>query len=250
MRRKHLHVLVIATALLATAMIGAALIVPSSAQDTDAATADRTISVDAVGQAESDPDQAVVRVAVTAVGDDPATVRDTLIADSETLRENLEAAGIAEEDYETKAYRIHERRRPPREEREDSPTYRGVHAFEVTLDDPEAVGAVIDAAADANAEVANVEFTLSEDRRKELRSTAIDDAMTDARMQADTIAENGDLRVTGVASVDATQRNFRPVRHDAVAVEASADGASTVVESGTVSVTYQVRVTYNATAGR
>jgi len=70
--------------------------------------------------------------------------------------------------------------------------------------------------------------------------------MGDARSQADTIAANGDLAVTSVASVDATQRNFRPVRHELEAADAA--GSTTAVETGDVSVEYAVTVEYNANA--
>ena len=104
----------------------------------------------------------------------------------------------------------------------------------------------IDAAVNASAEVRVVRFTLSEERRTELREQAIENAMTDARSQADTVAENGDLQVTGVNSVDASQQRYRPVEYDAAAPRA-AEAGGTSVETGDVSVSYQVRVTYDAT---
>jgi uncharacterized protein YggE len=121
-----------------------------------------------------------------------------------------------------------------------------VHEFVVTLEDPQRAGEVIDAAANASAEIEVVRFTLSEDRRTELRERAIEDAMDDARSQAEAIAENGNLEVTNVASVDASQQRYRPVEYEAAAPQA-ADASGTEVETGDVSVSYQVRVTYNAT---
>jgi len=221
-------------------LAGAALVAPSQAQNPDA-DADRRIAVDATGTADAAPDRAVVHVAVTATGDDPAAVRDEVAANASRLREELDAAGIDADQYETDGYRIDSRH-------EDAgPAYRGVHGFVVTLEDPRVAGDVIDAAADASAEVRTVRFTLSEERRTELRSTAIEHAMADARSQADTIATNADLTVTSVHGVDASQREYRPVEYQSAAPRTADEGGSTTVETGDVSVRYQVRVTYNAT---
>lgn len=245
MQRDRLAVLVIVISVLAMTLVGVAVVSPIGAQSPDDA-ADRTISVDAVGGADAPPDRAVVRVAAVSEGDDPASVRDDLESKADALRSNLDDAGVNDDAYETTDYRIDSYRVRPQEER-DVPQYRGVHAFEVTLDDPDRVGAVIDAAADADAEVQNVEFTLSEATRTELREEAIANAMSDARTQADAIARNGELHVTSVATVDATQRNFTPVRYEAAASDGAA-GQSTSVDLGDVSVEYGVEVTYNATA--
>lgn len=242
MQREKLSALVVLTALLAVGLVGAALMVPSGAE-ADAESADRSVTVDAVGDASAPPDRAVVRVAATAEGDDPREVRDALAERADALRSNLAEAGVPEDAYETTEYRVREPRR--HHEERDAPAYEGVHAFEVTLEDPERAGAVLDAAAEADAEVGDVRFTLSESRRDDLRETAIENAMADARTQADAIADSGGLRVTSVVTVDATERRYRPVRYEAAAP--TSDDADTVVDTGEVSVTYRVEVTYNAT---
>ena len=227
---------VAAVLVLATAGAVATGLGTAGAQST-AQPADHTISVAATGSADASPDRAVVRVAATAEGNSSAAVRDTLAADAEALRTALDELGV---DYETIEYRINsvdERHRPPREET-PSADYRGVHVYRVTLDDPGQAGDVIGAATGAGAEVTDVELTLSEEKRTELREDAIRAAMTDARSQADTIAAAGD-------TVDASQGRYVPVRYEAAAGGGAA--AETVVSEGEVSVTYRVQVTYNAT---
>jgi len=212
------------------------------------ASGDGSIAVSATGSADASPDRAVVRVAATASGDAPGGVRDDLAADSEQLQAALDDLGVA---YETAGYDIDgERGRAPPERREGAgdggPAYRGVHAYEVTVNDTDRVGAVIDAAADTGAEVEGVRLTLSEERRETVQQEAIRDAMGEARSQAVTIAESGDLRITGVAAVDAARDRYRPVRVEAAA---GGDGAGgTAIAAGDVSVRYSVQVTYNATS--
>jgi len=248
MQRTAIAVLIVLVSLLAMTLVGVAVVSPIGAQSPGDA-ADRTVSVGATGGADAPPDRAVVRVRAVTEGEDPDAVRRELAADADALRTNLDGIGLTDDDYETTHYRVRSSRVPSREEGEVS-AYRGVHGFEVTLDEPDRVGDVIDATADADVEVEGVEFTLSKAVRTDLREEAIANAMSDARMQADAIARNGDLHVASVASVDATQRNVRPVRYEGAAMATpEAESADTSVETGDVSVEYAVEVTYNATGG-
>jgi hypothetical protein len=213
---------------------------------TDDSPANHRIAVSATGTASATPDQAVLRVAVTAEGEDPAAVRDELAEGSEQLRSALDDLGV---EYETERFSIREERRrvpEPREGDERATTYRGVHSFEVTVDDTDRTGAAVDAAAEAGAEVNDVRLTLSDERREQVRDDAIRDAMADAEQQATTIAGASDLRVTTVDSVDASGGRFRPVPYAETA--AGDGGGGTTIDSGDVSVRYTVQVSYNATS--
>lgn len=206
----------------------------------------RTIAVSGEGTAEAPPDEAVVSIAVVATGDDPAAVRTDLQEGTDALRRALANDGVEDDQVRTTEYAIGEPPRDPYEERDrEPPAYRGVHAVHVTLDDVNRTGAVVDAAADAGADVRWVAFALSDERRAELRDGALTDAMDDARRQADTLAAAGELRVTGVRSVDATERGYVPVGVDQEAVADAGEGA-TVLDPGDVAVSVRVRVTYDA----
>jgi uncharacterized protein YggE len=250
MQRNYLAATVL-TVLVAMALVTAGGIAASGdvgAQETadDQSTDTQSIQVSATGSADDDPNQAVLSVAARAEGDNISTVRDDLARRSAELTDALDELDV---EYETSQYDIRQRY-GPREDR-DQPAYRGVHAYEVTIDDPDDVGTVIDAAAGAGAEVGNVQLTLSDQRRTNLRDDAIEAAMKDARRQADTIAEAGDLTVTGVSTVDASQQRFSPVNFEtARSFAEDQDGGAppTDIRTGEVSVTYSVTVTYNATS--
>jgi len=251
MRKRALPVLAVIVALVAAGTAGAVITVDSTdrepaTQNADAATsdaADRPITVSGEGSASATPDEAVVTVAVVAEGADTQAIRDDLAEGASDLRSALDDANVADEQLSTADYHIRE---PHRRPDADGPTYRGVHAFEVRLDDTDAVGGVVDAAADSGAEVTDVRFTLSDDTRTALRDEALENAMDDARGQADTLAGAGDLRVTGVASIDATDRSYSPVRYEAEAAAVASDSGTTI-ETGDASVSVDVRVVYNAT---
>lgn len=242
MRYRNVFVAAVVVALVAAGTAGAVLTTSSSGQTAQHA-GDRTVTVSGEGTASAAPDRAVVVAAVVVEGDDPAAIRDDLATGAENLRSALEEAGVPDSQVTTGEYNIRENH-APRPESESAAQYRGVHAFEVELDDTDDTGAVVDAAAGAGAEIQTVRFTLSEESRADLRDEALTSAMADAERQAGTIADASDLRVTGVASVDATSGRVRPFTIEAAAD--STDGG-TAIESGDVSVSASVTVVYNAT---
>lgn len=248
MERNRLTVLIAGIALLAVAGVGVAAGIgtdsPASpahdAPRNDAQPFDRSITVDAIGTAETAPDMAVIDVAVTVEGDNQSEIRDTLAEDAADLRATLDNLSV---EYETTRYSIEQ---PPRFEERDRPPYRGVHAFEVRLDDVDRAGAVADAAVDAGAEIGGIELTLSEATRQQLRDDAIGNAMADARHQAETVAASTDLNVSGVLTVDAAQQRYEPVDYEYAAAAQEDAGSSTQVDTGDVTVSYDVTVTYSA----
>lgn len=202
------------------------------------------ITVSATGSASAAPDEALVYVAVRADGNDSATVRSTLADRASELRAALDELNVT---YETSRYSIRNVERERRDDRPDAPAFEGEHAFAVTVDDPDRVGAVVTAAANATATVDAVELTLSAERRAELRDRAIERAMADADRQASTVAATANLSLAGVTTVDATQSDFQPVAFETAASRGDSAAPDTVIDAGEVSVTYRVTVTYNAT---
>jgi hypothetical protein len=207
----------------------------------DAAT---SLQVSATGTVEADPDQAIVRVAVVETAEDAAVARSRLAENASSMREALAEMGIEDEQISTARYDLD---RDYRSEDRRTPRYRAVHAFQITLTDLDRVGEVIDTAVENGAsQVDDVRYTLSEERRRDLREDALGEAMADARGQADVIAESADLTVTGVNRVSTTDVGYRP-SPQRVMLTAEAGNADTQIDRGTVSVTAQVVVVYNAT---
>lgn len=207
----------------------------------------RTIEVGASGTVEAQPDRAVVRVTVTASGDDVGAVRERLAANASSMRAALKNEGVAGSDITTRYYDIGRNERAERES--EAPQYRARHAFLVTIEEPDRAGEIIVAAIENGAtEVDDVQFTITEDRRRELRQKALADAMDNARAEAGTLAEGANLTITGVHIVKTSDVNVRPHRQEvAFAAADGGAGAATDISSGPVSVTAQVQVSYNAT---
>lgn len=247
MRQKTLLIAVLGTALLVTAGIAGALTLGSSPAAADQpGPSDKSVSVSATGEIEAQPDQAIVSVAVTATGNDSTAVREELASQTESLRSALLEYGLSQDAIRTAQYDI---RQDPRERRQqgDSAPYRGYHVFELTVEDTDAAGEVVDTSVSNGADrVDGVSFTLSDDKREDLHNEALTKAMENARNRADTLADAGDITVTGVHTIATSETRHYDYRVQTA--EASAAGASTSIESGPVTVTANVRVTYNATA--
>lgn len=205
---------------------------------------DRTIEVTADGDATGEPDRASVSVAVEATGDDPQAVRDELAAGDDELRSALLDWGLAEDDVRTERYDVRQSRESRRNDSMER--YVGTHQYEISVDDVEAVGEVIDVAVDAGADsVQRIRFGLSDERSAELREEALGDAMENADREAGTLANYSDLEVVGVHRVSTADVHTSPYT-TSVAESADAGDAGTTVESGDVSVEVSVRVVFEA----
>ena len=208
-----------------------------------------SITVSASGSAETEPDEAVIRVSVTAVRDDATAARQAVARNVSAIRSSLEQFGLADSQIRTVDYDLWEDRdrRPPQEGQEEKTRYRASHDLEITVIEIDTVGEVIDTTIDNGAtNIRDVRFTLSKETRRTLRQEALDDAMGNARTQATTLAGSADLSLAGVHSVSTVEEN-RGVRPVALEAAAGGAGGDTSIESGPVTVSASVVVTYNAT---
>jgi hypothetical protein len=253
MQRQTIAVLGIALVLLATLGSAGAVMAladgsssPQSLQTTDS-TDRRSITVSANGQAEAQPDKAVLRLSVEATSPDATTARTQVAENVSAVKTALAELGIEEDQIRTTDYRIYrdDRRPEPGMEEQPEPVFRARHTLSIDIDDVDAVGQVIDAAVDAGAtDIHNVQFTLSTETRQELRNEALTAAMDNARGQADTLAQSADLSITGVHDVSTTDYSGPVYRYE-TAMAAGGSGG-TDISSGPVTVNAQVTVTYNA----
>jgi len=238
------------TALLAAVTAVALLVVGAgvvlAADGTAAAESDRpTIAVTGAAAIDAEPDTAVVQVSVTARGADAGTVSEEVAGSAADLRAALGAFGLDEDQIQTQRYTIRESRDAG--ERPSDTRYVGEQTFEVTLDDVERVGPLVDAAVDGGADrVGGIHYTVSADRREALRDRALGEAVADARGEATVVAEATGLQLAGVQHASSRETSVRPYRADVSG--ASLEGAGTDIDPQDVTVSATVEVTFAATA--
>jgi len=258
MRRRQLLIGGVATASAALAgCTGAARDDPDVEAASDRAEA-RTIAVSAAGEAEAEPDLAVLRTGVEVTGDDPREVRDEVGERADRLREALLGhEALEDEDVTTDGFDVRERvdyramerdgvRPDDPEAVEEYRHYEGRHGYSIEVDDVDAVGEVIDVAIDAGAdEIGRIRYTLSADVRDDLREEAIEEALADAETEAEVVAREVDASLVQVESVDTSGGRVSPVteRYDAEMAETD-DAAGTELHPDDVSVGADVHVVF------
>lgn len=217
------------------------------APDPSAETEGPTVGVTATGTVSAAPDEAVVRFAVVRSADIAETARAGLADDVAAVREALRDAGVPGEAVETVSFGVvpvYENDRSGTAEETRNPAgYRATHALAVTVPVDDA-GPTVDAVVGAGAdEVYGVAFTLSDDRRADLRAQAVERAVAAARADADAAADAAGLSVDGVRSL--TVEDGSSVSPRVVRAEAGTAGGTTF-DSGPTTVRATVRVTYTA----
>lgn len=198
---------------------------------TGQATAGATVSVSATGTAAADPDRAVVSLATSARAPTAGAATDGLAANVSALRGALADPNLSVESVRTTGFQVFSQRE------NGSTVYVARQSFAVTTADPQAAGDVVDAAvAVGPTEVDGVAFALSDERRGEVRAEAIDAAVTDARAQAEAVADSSGLALGEIRSVSTGGGFDGPVRF----------AEATDIDVSPVSVSASVQVTYNA----
>lgn len=218
--------------------------------DSSSTDADQTIQVAASGQVQTEPDRAVIRLEVTSRADSVETVRRELAENASKLQTALEDAGLDADQITTTRYDIGRNHR--HEKRSSEPEFQGRHAFTVTVDEIDRAGEIVVTAVENGASrVRDVQFTITRETRQELRKQALADAIENARGKAAVSANGTELELDGVRTVqtgDVSTRSPRRTNVEFATASADSGGTSTSLESGSVTITAEVVVIYNASS--
>jgi uncharacterized protein YggE len=197
-----------------------------------------TITVTGTGTIQAKPELAMVNIGVQT---ESKTAQDALQQNSEkmiSVMDSLKANGIPEGNIKTLSYRLDPKMRYD----ENTPTligYTAANTIQVTVEDVNMVGNIIDISVSAGANlVHNIQFTLSEDRLDDLREDAIDLAVKDAQQKADATSRSLGVRLIGPISVSLTP-GYEPQPY-----YEEARIAGTPITPGELEISSNVQVTY------
>ncbi|KAB1187377.1 MULTISPECIES: SIMPL domain-containing protein [Haloferax] len=244
MKRRLIAPLLLAGLVLLAGCLSAPLqTTPGSTDGTDAT----TISTTGTGEVTAESDLAVVNVAITATADSADEARGMVADDVAAVRAALTDAGIAEDAIQSTGFNIYPEYNYNGER--ELIGYRAVHSLTVEVA-PDRAGEVIDLAVGAGAdEIRGVFFTLTDEKRAELRSEALTQAVESAKADADTVAAAADLRITGVHTANVGggfSPGPYPVAYAEDAARATSAGAPTELTPGPVTVSATVQMVYTA----
>lgn len=207
----------------------------------------RTINVSGEGSVQVEPDIVYVTLGVERLDPDVTIAVDDVNARSESVRQALLDAGIAEEDIRTEMYNIYQESYGPMgDPNVPQANFRVMLYLNVKVRDVNAIGDVLATAINAGANaVNNLQFGIEDSSvyEAEARELALDDA--DARVQA--IADYKGLTVTGVQQISTYGGGSVPLTAEKFGVGGGGGGldvASVPISSGTLTLTISVNVTY------
>ena len=191
------------------------------------------------------PDRAQVTFSVQTANSDVKAAQSENAVTMNKVIDALVASGITRENLKTTGYTIY----PVYEDSTGilTPrikTYQVTNTLAVTLTDVSTTGDVIDiAVANGINQADSIQFMLSDEQSRALRTEALKKAVLQARADADTVAAAMGTVVTGVKSADISG-GYSPVLYQNDLSNAAKSVAPTPVQPGDVTVTAQVSVTY------
>jgi uncharacterized protein YggE len=239
---RKMAVILCALAVFTLALIGCV----SAADSTNA----HVIQVSGSGSVTGTPDRVQVSFAVETDNPDVKIAQANNALAMNTVVDALAAAGVPRDQMKTTDYTI----TPVYQDNNNGilssniKTYQVTNTLQVTLRDTNATGQIIDAAVTAGAnQVNSIQFMLSDEQAQVLRSQALSKAVTNARADADTVAAALNVTITGTQEADISP-GYTPVvysNYNTLALSsAKAAAAPTPIQSGDITVSAQVSVTY------
>ncbi|HDQ07528.1 MAG TPA: DUF541 domain-containing protein [Methanoculleus sp.] len=235
--------------IVAAALIGALVLGGTVTAAPDSAD-DRVIHVSGTGKVTTSPDRVLITVGVETEHPDAKVAQQENAARMSAVISSLKGLGIPERSIQTSGYSMYSKTTD-----DGSPfgakqqrVYVVHNNVVVTLDDVTRAGEVIDTAVmDGANQINSVRFTLSDEKSQQLRSDALHAAVTQARGDADAVADALGVRILGIKEVS-VGGSYTPVVYAEEAVYRSMDSAAygvpTPIEAGTIDVTATVSVTY------
>ncbi len=201
----------------------------------------KTISISGAGSSSAKANLA--KVTLGAQTKDPSAseaIEDNAAIMSEIIQV-LKGMGFTDDDLQTTGFSVY----PDYNwDTREVTGYTVSNLVEVTIENLDLVGPVIDAAGAAGAnQVQGIRFELSDSVREELKMQAYVTALEDAEEKANVIADTLDLTITGVQSV--TESSYSPARTYKTMPEADFAGSSnTPIIEGSLTVTVNVHIVY------
>lgn len=220
-------------------------IAPGLPETGEATDLPRTITVIGEGRAQVSPDLATANIGVIAV---ESTVLSATQQVSQTMSDVLAALmdeGVAEDDIQTTSYNINliDGFGEPIDGEPRQPRYQVSNNVQVTIRDISNIGAIMDAAISAGAnQVFGVSFDIS--NREEVNQMALEEAVQNAMLRAQRLAELTDLDLGPIVSISQviSQQPFFGVVAE---VGGGAGGAAPgPISPGQLAVVTQLQITY------
>jgi uncharacterized protein YggE len=200
------------------------------------------IQVTGAGSAFGKPDLVLVNMGVSAERTSVKEARDEAASAMQKVLDSLKENGVAEEDIQTQRFNIY----PQYDYIEGKQALRGyvvANMVSIKIRDLDSVGTIIDDAVTAGGDLLRVNsITFTIDDSKELQSKARIEAVKNAQAKAESLAEEGGVKLGKPISISDTTYSTTPRFYDGE--EAVKGEITTPIEPGLLEVSVTVTVLY------
>lgn len=180
---------------------------------------DNILTVSGKSEIKTTADQALLYIDIITNNKDVKLAQEENKKISNQVILALENKGILKKDIQTSNFRIDEyynsdfyyrnsdlKIEKSKEEKE----YKAVHSLKIKITDFSLVGEIVDlVVANGANSIDRVEYTLSDDKEKQIREQALDKAIFVGKQKADFMAEKLDVKILGVKTVNENNYYFR-----------------------------------------
>ena len=181
----------------------------------NAASGDKIPQISASGNSELSimPDEAIVRIKVETKEKTAKEAQDKNSEIMTRVQSALKRAGVDSDQIETDQFNLHQWTEWDHITRKSvNKGYRLYHTIKITTDDLEKVGELITVAVDAGADgIENVQFDLSDEKKKEVKKEALQQASQNAKEKAQAVAEGLGVRLGKVLAIQESNFHYGPV---------------------------------------
>lgn len=171
----------------------------------------KTVNAEGIAQIKAMPDLVSVYFNVETKGktSENATKQNSAIV--ERLKENLLAVGIEEEEIQTQSFSVYPNYNWVGNKRTED-GFIAVHALkvEISAEESEKIGEIIDAGISAGAGISYINFELSQEKQTEYKIEAMKLASQDAKVKARAIASGLDKKIGDIVSVNVNDFGYYP----------------------------------------
>jgi uncharacterized protein len=208
-----------------------------------------TITVDGIAQLKANPDLVSVYLNIETNATTAKEAKDKNAEIVDTVITEIIKKGIERKDITTDSFNIY----PDYSwdnGKQELLGYRATHVLKIQLlaSNLDKTGDVIDAGVDAGAMVSYINFELSQSKQNEYKAQALQQATTDARIKAESIATGLGKKLGELVSVTDSGSGYNPwpiYRNDAmVSGSAEAKSAVTSIQPGQQTIDAIVNVVY------
>ncbi len=231
-------------------LVVAAMLIAAPLAAQEAAGTPRTVTVNATGHVERAPDRVVLAFAAETTG---KTAVEASQANARTMHQLLDAlgnAGVPKDRIHTQRLSLQPQYAQPKPGERSEPQiigYRAQNQVQVTLDQVDRAGAIVDAAVGAGANrVSGIWFELADP--ESARIDALRQAVSQAHAEAEAIARALGETLGPVLSAS-TEGPPSPLRMAARAMALEASAPPTAVEPGAIDVAATVHLVFSLGGG-